>query len=162
MTIKNKLLLISASIIAVFSLLSIYLISELNEQGKLTIYAFNQPLNAVNSSRSAGDTFSQASKYAQNTLSMSQPQKKEDVLEQIEKFSHLFAQQLNKAMQNSLTEAMKDESDIILKLGEQWFTSITSRIASSEQNQLISLIELEAAQDVIQQRLVWAWLLRCC
>jgi hypothetical protein len=29
---------------------------------------------------------------------------------------------------------------------------ITSRIPSSEQSQLISLIELEAAQDVIQQR----------
>jgi hypothetical protein len=76
----------------------------------------------VNSSRSAGDTFTQACKYAQNMLSMSQPKQEEDVLEKIEQFSLLFALQLNKAMQNSLTEAMKDEIDIILKLGEQWFT----------------------------------------
>ena len=73
MTIKNKLLLIFISLIAVFSSLSIYLVSELKEQGDVTIYAFNQPLNAINSSRSAGDTFTQASRYADNVLSMSQP-----------------------------------------------------------------------------------------
>ena len=153
MTIKNKLLLIFISLITVFSSLSIYLVSELNEQGKVTIYAFNQPLNAINSSRSAGDTFTKASRYADSVLSMSRPQKKENVLAKIDSFSHLFTQQLNKTIENSLTEELKSESKAVLALGDKWFTNIKFHVASVGQSKLISRIELEAAHHVIQQRL---------
>ncbi len=135
MTIKNKLLLIFISLITVFSSLSIYLVSELNEQGKVTIYAFNQPLNAINSSRSAGDIFTKASRYADNVLSMSQPQKKENVLAKIDSFSHLFTQQLNKTIENSLTEELKSESKAVLALGDKWFTNIKFHVASVGQKQ---------------------------
>ncbi len=153
MTIKNKLLLIFISLIAVFSFLSIYLVSELKAQGDVTIYAFNQPLNAIDSSRSAGDTFTKASQYADNVLSMSQPQKREHVLVKIDELSHLFTQQLNETIKNSLTEALKKESTSVLALAEQWFTNIKFRIASVGQNELISRIELENSHHVIQQRL---------
>jgi methyl-accepting chemotaxis protein len=153
MTIKNKLLLTFISLIAVFLSLSIYLVNELNKQGEQTVYAFNQPLNAINSSRSAGELFIRARQYADNILSMSQPQKKEDVLKVIQAFDQRFVKQLNTVKENSLTEKLRVESDTILTLGSQWFTNIKLHVASSKQRELVSRIELDAAQTLIQQKL---------
>lgn len=150
MTIRQKLILSFVLLICVFSALSLYLVNALNEQGQQTIYAFNQPLNAVNSSLSAANTFTQASSFARKVLAFETPRDTKETKKNFEQLRSQFTKQLNHAKENSLTEKAKKETNEVLILAEQWFTSLDVHLSGLNQNKLIDLRILNAQENKIQ------------
>jgi methyl-accepting chemotaxis protein len=153
MTIKNKLIFNFIGMILIFSLLSGYLIKELNNQGKLTIYAFNQPLNAVNSTRSAWDVFNQASQFSDRVLSMSQVPERRVVSNELTQFKTQFNELLIQAKENSLNESAMQESQAILLVANKWFDDLKRHIAGENETSLISHIVLSEHKSEVQLRL---------
>jgi len=153
MTIKNKLLFSFIGMILIFSLLSTYLIRELNRQGELTIYAFNQPLNTVNSTRSAWDTFNQASQFSSNILAMSQVQERKVLDNKLKFYKSEFNRLLLEAKNNSLNPATKEESAAILLIGNEWFNKLSKHIAGENEQSLVSPIVLNDKESEVQRRL---------
>lgn len=153
MTIKNKLLLSFISMIVVFSTLSVYLVVELKKQGELTVFAFNQPLSAVNSSRSAGDIFIKADQYAKNILQMSQPYEKKQVAEKFGVYVSQFEHQLSIARKNSFSPEMAQQVDKVDEIANRWFTDTLQYIASEGQGQLVSTIRLSEERELIAHHL---------
>lgn len=153
MTIKNKLLLSFISMIVVFSILSLYLLVELKKQGEVSVFAFKQPLNAVSSSRSAGDFFKQANHYANGIMQMSQPAVNGDVKRDFENIIKRFEEQLTIAKNNSFSPTMEREISQIEQLEKAWSQAILVRISGSGQSQLVSQISLDQQQAQIVERL---------
>ena len=118
MTSRQKLLLSYIVLIAIFSGLSLYVTFALQKQGQQTIYAFNQPLNAVNSSRAASETFKQASRFADDVLAFKFPRESQTVTARFNELKTSFIEQITHAKENSLTETAMAESSDILSLGQ--------------------------------------------
>lgn len=141
------------ALICVFSTLSIYLTLALNNQGQQTIYAFNQPLTAVNSSGRADETFSQASYFSKEVLSFSLPRDRKIIAQEFKQLNDEFIKHLNLAKQNSLTDESQQESEDILKLGAMWFKQIGEHLTSNQQTKLIDLRILNANETLIHAKL---------
>ena len=153
MTSRQKLLLSYIALIAIFSGLSLYVTFALQKQGQQTIYAFSQPLNAVNSSRAASETFKQASRFAEDVLAFKFPRESQTVTARFNQLQTSFIEQITHAKENSLTETAMAESSDILSLGETWFAQISAHVTGQNQQQLVDLRLLNANGQAIQERL---------
>lgn len=154
MTIKQKLLASFILLISVFSALSLYLSYALQKQGKQTIYAFNQPLKAVNASQSAADVFRRASSFAHEVLDYKTPRDSAQVTARFAELETEFLQQLTLTKSNSLTEQAMNESASILQLGKDWFEKIAAHLGASNNRSLTDLRLLNRLENNIQTRLV--------
>ena len=153
MTIRNKLLLSFISMILVFSTLSVYLVIALKEQGNVTVFAFKQPLNAVSSSRSAGDIFNQANQFAAGITQMTQPQSSDAVKRDFKSIITQFEKQLTIAKDNSFSTSMAQEIQQIETLEKRWSENVLKRISGTRQGTLVSQIVLDQQQTDIVKRL---------
>ena len=153
MTIKQKLLASFIFLISVFSALSLYLTFALQSQGEQTIYAFNQPLKAVNSSKAAADTFRRASAYAHEVLDYKTPQDSSVVTSNFAKLREEFTRQLNRTKSNSLSDKAMTESGKILEKGENWFNQVDAHLVGKNQQSLMDLRLLNRLESQIQQEL---------
>lgn len=154
MTIKQKLLASFILLISVFSALSLYLSYELQRQGEQTIYAFNQPLKAVNASQSAADVFRRASNFAHEVLDYKTPQNSAAVTDKFDALKQEFLQQLNLTKTNSLSEKAMQESGVILAEGKDWFDKISAHLAGSGNRSLTDMRLLNRMETDIQARLI--------
>ena len=154
MTIKQKLLASFILLISVFSALSLYLTNALHKQGEQTIYAFNQPLNAVNGSQSAANAFRQASNYAHEILDYKTPQDSKTVASNFAQLQQLFIDEIGRTKNNSLTEQAMQQSNAILQQGQTWFTQIEAHLIGNGQQSLTDLRILNQLERDIQANLV--------
>ena len=137
MKIKHKIIVSFISLILTFSLLSLFLIKQLQEQGKQTVFAFNQPLQAVNSSHGAWETFLAFDRYADKILAMTEPAKSIDVQQKISQYSKAFNQQIQQAADASLEDKVKAQALEVEKLTNAWVKQISEHLAGANQTRLI-------------------------
>lgn len=154
MTIKQKLLASFILLISVFSGLSLYLSYALQQQGNQTIYAFNQPLNAVNASQSAADVFRRASGFAHEVLDYKTPRNSADVITVFNELESEFLKQLNLTKTNSLTDKAMTESGSILAEGKTWFEKISAHLSNSDNRSLTDMRLINRLEANIQSRLI--------
>ncbi len=153
MTIKQKLLASFIFLISIFSALSLYLTYALQSQGEQTIYAFNQPLKAVNSSKAAADIFRRASSYAHEVLDYKTPQDSSVVTAKFAKLREEFSSQLKQTKSNSLSDKAMVESGKILEKGENWFSQVDAHLVGQGRQSLMDLRLLNRLESQIQQEL---------
>lgn len=139
--------------ILVFSILSVYLVIALKEQGDVTVFAFKQPLNAVSSSRSAGDIFNKANQFAAGIAQMTQPQSSEAVKRDFKRIIVQFEKQLTIAKNSSFSASMAQEIQQIETLEKRWTDNVLKRITGTRQGSLVSQIVLDQQQADIVKRL---------
>lgn len=154
MTIKQKLLASFILLISVFSALSLYLSYALQKQGEQTIYAFNQPLKAVNSSQQAANVFRRASNFSREVLAYKMPQNSTTVTTKFAELEQEFLTQLNLTKSNSLTEQAMTDSANILAEGRDWFQQVSAHLSGEGTQNLTDLRLLNRAEVTIQTRLV--------
>ncbi len=154
MTIKQKLLASFIALISIFSALSLYLTYALQQQGEQTIYAFNQPLDAVNASQAAANVFRQASTYAHEVLDYKTPKNSSEVSVKFANLQQEFVKQISQTKTNSLTEQAMVQSAKILDKGQNWFDSINAHLVGNGQRSLVDLRLLNRLEQEIQQELI--------
>ena len=154
MTIKQKLLFSFILLVSVFSAVSLYLTFALKAQGEQTIYAFNQPLEAVNDSRAAAETFRMATNFADEVLAFTYPQDSSQVSQQFAEFEQNFEQQIQSAKNNKLTSDATEQTTAIMENGLDWFSKVSAHLAGSSKNNLVDLRILKRQGDDIQHQLV--------
>ncbi|ALO42649.1 methyl-accepting chemotaxis protein [Pseudoalteromonas phenolica] len=153
MTIRHKLLASFITLLVVFSALCLYLTYALHKQGEQTIFAFNQPLNAVNSSSAAANIFRQASNFSADVLAFKTPRNSEQVAAEFAHFQSEFESHLSQAKASSLTESAMELSSEILTLSEQWFAQTKHHLSGGAQSALLDLRVLNSLETDIQTRL---------
>ena len=154
MSIKRKLLASFVSLIAAFSMLSLYLTYQLNEQGKLTVYAFNTPLSAVNSSRAAAETYRLSSLYAEEVLAFEFPLARSQVEEKFTQLESSFYEHLMMVSKNSLTASSETKAKEIHQLSTAWYRKVKEHILGDAQTSLTDLRHVNALGIDLQQQLV--------
>ncbi|RLV60595.1 methyl-accepting chemotaxis protein [Parashewanella curva] len=153
MKIKQKILLSFGGLILLFSLLSLFLLKQLNEQGQQTVFAFNQPLKAVNSSHAAWETFLELEAYANRVLAMTEPKPVDEVKKHFESLERRFELQVLQATENSLTDAIHTQSQAIHQAAQVWFKGMEAHLLASNQTQLIDIRILERQKHQIENQL---------
>ncbi|MBE8166868.1 MAG: methyl-accepting chemotaxis protein [Shewanella sp.] len=153
MKIKNKVILSFAVLIVLFTLLSLFLIKQLDNQGKQTVFAFNQPLVAINNSRGAWETFLEIEIYANEILAMTEPKEADNVSKKLKLLEKKFFRQLQLAMVNSLEETAKQQSKRIEHQAKNWFNNIEQHLASKNVQQLLDRRILNQKRNAIQKGL---------
>ncbi|WP_133407990.1 methyl-accepting chemotaxis protein [Parashewanella tropica] len=153
MKIKQKILLSFGGLILLFSLLSLFLLKQLNEQGQQTVFAFNQPLKAVDSSRAAWETFLEMEAYAAQVLAMTQPKAEHEVKTHFESLKQRFEQQVTQASNNSLTTDIHHQSQAIKQSADIWFTGMETHLQASNQTQLIDIRVLDRQMHLVENQL---------
>ncbi|WDE03457.1 methyl-accepting chemotaxis protein [Thalassomonas viridans] len=153
MKIKTKLIAGLATLMLFFGALSFYLVYLLQQQGTQTVYALNQPLNAVTSSQYAATTFDQASALSQKILAMTMPVDSRQTLNEFMRIQTDFNNHLRNAELNGLTEYSRSLSKEIANKAEAWFSETAKYIAGPEQGQLLDLRILNKTRQEIAQML---------
>ncbi|RYV00989.1 hypothetical protein SOPP22_19580 [Shewanella sp. OPT22] len=137
MKIKHKVIASFASLILIFSLLSLYLIKQLQEQGQQTVFAFNQPLQAVDNSHGAWETFLAFEMYADEVLAMTEPANINEVQQEIQTYSKKFNQQIQNAADASIEERAKVQALEVKKSTNAWIKQISEHLAGTNKTQLL-------------------------
>ena len=137
MKIKNKVILSFVGLILTFSLLNLFLIQQLKEQGSQTVFAFNQPLKAIDNSHGAWETFLSLEMYADKILAMTEPANTADVKQKIEFYSTQFNVQIQNAASNSIEDKAKQQALKVKRLTNDWIQKISQHLAGENQTNLL-------------------------
>lgn len=154
MSIKQKLLASFVFLIAVFSMLSLYLTYELNKQGELTVFAFNKPLSAVNNSRAAAESYRLSNTYVEQVLAFEYPIETTEVKQKFTQLEASFNQHLQEVIDNSLTDESLNISQEIKNLSDSWFFKVKEHLVGSQQTSLTDLRHINELGMLIQAQLI--------
>ena len=146
MTIKSKLLYSFIAIILAFGTLAVYLVYLLFQQGQQTVYAFNQPMQAVVNSQHAAEQFGQAVDLVESVLIMTTPSENDGVMTQFQELQQAFNQSMAIAQENALTEATKELGDSVSAVSSQWFAKKEQYLSVAGHNQLRDMRLLKKQQ----------------
>ncbi|MFC3120642.1 methyl-accepting chemotaxis protein [Agaribacter flavus] len=149
MSIKRKLMISVFGLIIVFSLISAYLISLLNSQGKQTVFALNQPLIAVTSSQHAMSKFEEAANLANAVLAWTSATSGEQNATRFTLIKADFDKHLLDAQRNSLSESSKQISQEIQEKAQKWFEDVHNYIADEKISSLKNMTLIEQARAEI-------------
>lgn len=152
MTIQKKLVFGVFTLILIFSSLTLYLIYALNQQGQQTIYAFQEPLKAVNLSQEALTGFVGASDYVFSILAMKQPAKSSEIKQKFNDHRDQFVSTINEANHIAISAQLKAQGAEIKTLGLSWFNDIENHILQ-QHNQLLDLRVIQKRHLEIKKQL---------
>ncbi|MCL1076974.1 methyl-accepting chemotaxis protein [Parashewanella spongiae] len=153
MKIKNKVIFSFSLLILLFTLLSLFLIKQLDDQGKQTVFALNQPLIAINNSRGAWETFLEIEMYANEIMAMTEPKVADHVLNRLTALEKTFFNQLQLAKINALEDTAKQQSQRIEEQAKSWFKNIEQHLASNGEQRLLDRRILNQKRNAIQKGL---------
>ncbi|MGB0893752.1 MAG: methyl-accepting chemotaxis protein [Parashewanella sp.] len=153
MKIKNKVIVSFGGLILLFSVLSVFLIKQLEWQGQQTVFAFNQPLKAIDGSHAAWEEFLAFEMYADKVLAMTEPVAPQDVQQKINHFKQQFNQKIQIAIDNSIEMVSKKQAMEVKRLTAEWTAQISHHLAGNSQTNLLDRRILAGTKSDIEHKL---------